>query len=144
MCVDKLWTQADSKTVSMLYFGLGTEGRHIICSRNPLIKMDILTTVELWNILESTFIRQRNVTFDRYLLLTIKQSKGETIEHFFGKLKKLYENCDLGNQKDTLIRDLFIANMQDPEIQRELLRETLEQPQALRLFLNMELGQRNQ
>ena len=34
--------------------------------------------------------------------------------------------------------------MQDPEIQRELLREILEPPQALILAVNMELGQRNQ
>ena len=66
------------------------------------------------------------------------------MEHFFGKLKELSENCDLGDQKDTLIRDLFIANVQDPEIQRELHRETLEPPQALRLAINMELGQQNQ
>ena len=106
--------------------------------------MDILTTVALWNIMEATFIRQRNITFDRYLLLTTKQSKGESIGHFFGKLKELSENCELGSQEDTLIRDLFIANMPDPEIQRELLRETLEPAQALRLAINMELGQRNQ
>ena len=34
--------------------------------------------------------------------------------------------------------------MQDPAIQRELLRETLESPQTLRLAINMELGQQNQ
>ena len=78
------------------------------------------------------------------MLLTTKQSKGESIEHFIGKLKELSENCDLGDQEDTLIRDLFIANMQDPEIQRELLREILEPLQALRLAINIELGQRNQ
>ena len=78
------------------------------------------------------------------MLLTPKQSKEESIEHFFGKLKDLSENCDLGNQEDTLIRDLFIANTQDPEIQRELLRETLEPPHALRLAINKGLGQRNQ
>ena len=149
MCGDKPWTQADRKTVSMLYLSLGTEGRRIVCSWNPHLKMDILTTAELWNIMEATFIRQRNITFDsfdRYMHLTTKQSKGESIEHFFGKLKELSENCELGRrtQEDTLIRDLFIANMQDPEIQRELFRETLEPAQALRLAINMELGQRNQ
>ena len=102
--------------------------------------MDTLTTVELWNIIESTFIRQRNTTFDKYMLLTTKKSKGESIELFFGKSKELSDNCDLGDQEDTLIRDLFIANMQDPEIQRE----TLEPPQARRLAINMELGQQNQ
>ena len=103
--------------------------------------MDILTTAELWTIMESAFICQRNITFDRYVLLTTKQTRGESIEHFFGQLKELSENCELGNQEDTLIRDLFIANMLDPDIQKKLLRETLEPAQALRLAINMELGQ---
>ena len=47
MCGDKPWTQADRKTVSMLYLSLGTEGR-IICSINPHLK---LTSVELWQIM---------------------------------------------------------------------------------------------
>ena len=80
---DKPWAQADRKTVSMLYLSSGTEGRRIVFSRKPHLKMDILTTGELWNIMEATFIRQRNITFDRYMLLTTKQSKGESIEHFF-------------------------------------------------------------
>ena len=83
MCGDKPWVQADRKTVSMLYRSLGTEGRRNVCSRNPHLKMDILTTAELWNVMEATFIRQRNIIFNRYMLLTTKQSKGESIEHFF-------------------------------------------------------------
>ena len=144
MCGGKPWAQADRKTVSMLYLSLGTEGRRVVWSGNPHLKMDILTTAELWTIMESAFIRQRNITFDRYVLLTTKQTRGESIEHFFGKLKEFSENCELGSQEDTLIRKLFIAKMLDPEIQRELLRETLEPAQVLRLAINMELGQRNQ
>ena len=120
VCGDKSWTQADRKTVSMLYLRLGTKGRRIICSRNPHLKMDILTTVEHLKIMESTFVRQRNITFDRYMLLTTKQLKGESIEHFFGKLKEeLSENCRLRNLEDTLIRDLFIANMR-PELRSRI------------------------
>ena len=58
--------------------------------------------------------------------------------------RPILESCDLGNQEVNFIRDLFIANMQDPEIQRELLREALQPAQALRLAINMEFGQRNQ
>ena len=144
ICGDKPGTQADCKAVSMLYLSLGSEGRRIICSRNPLLKMDILTTVKLWQLRENTFIPQRNITFDRYMPLSTKQSKEESIKHFFGKLKEMCENCDLGNQEDTLIRYIFFANMQDPENQRELLREALEPAQALRSAINLEIGQRNQ
>ena len=76
MSGDKPWIQADCKTVSMLYLSLGTEGRRIICSRNPHLKLDILTTVELWKIMKDTSIRPRNIIFDRYMLLPTKQSKG--------------------------------------------------------------------
>ena len=128
----------------MLYLSFSSDGRRIICSRNPRLKMDKLTTMELWKITEDILLRPRNITFDNYMLLTTKQSKGESIEHLFGKLKEFSENCHLLNQEDDLIRDLFIANMQDPEIQRELLRETFEPAQALRLAINMELAQRSQ
>ena len=73
------------------------------------------------------------------MLLTRKQTKGETLDHFYGKLKVLSENCELGNQKNTLIRDLFTANMQDSEIQKELLKETVKSLQAWRWAVNMEL-----
>ena len=65
-------------------------------------------------------------------------------EHFLNKLKELSENCDLGNMEDTLIRDFFIANVQDPEIQRELLRKTIEPLLKLSLAINIELGKGNQ
>ena len=76
MCGDKPWAQADRRTVSRLHLSLGAEGRRIVCSRNPHLKMDILTTVELWNIMEATIIGQRNITFDSYMHITTKQSKG--------------------------------------------------------------------
>ena len=94
--------------------------------------------------MEDTFNRPRNFTFDRYMLFTRKQSKRESIEHFCGKLEELSENCELRNPEDTLLRDLFVANMQDSIFQKELLKETVKPAQALRLAINMELGQRNQ
>ena len=95
---DKPWQQAEQKIVSMLHLSLGTEGRRIVCSKNLHLKMDILTTAQHWNIMEATFICQRKIAFDRYMLFTTKQSKGESVEHFFGKLKELSENCELGSQ----------------------------------------------
>ena len=60
------------------------------------------------------------------------------------KLKELAENCDFENKEETLIRDVFITNLIDPEIQKELLKQTVEPRQALDLAINMELGMRNQ
>ena len=50
------------------------------------------------------------------------------------------ENCNFQN----LIRDVFITNLIDPEIQKELVEQTVEPRQALELAINLELGMRNQ
>ena len=73
---DKPWAQADRLTVSMLYLSLGTEISRIICSRNPHLKMDILTTPKLWQIMESTFIRQRKITLIGTCSLPPSSQKG--------------------------------------------------------------------
>ena len=106
--------------------------------------IDILSTVEFWKILEDAFIRPRNITFDRNVFLITKQFRGETVEHFYGNLKELAENCDFENKEDTLIHDVFITNSFDPEIRKELLKQTVEPHQALELAINMELRMRNQ
>ena len=65
------------------------DASYVAETRTSRLKMDILTTVELWEIMEKTYICQPNITFDRYMLLTTKQSKGESIEHFLAK----WRNC---------------------------------------------------
>ena len=43
-----------------------------------------------------------------------------------------------------MIRDVFITNLMDPEIQKKLFKQTVEPRQALELAFNLELGMRNQ
>ena len=69
---------------------------------------------------------------------------GEPIEKFYGHLKELSENCDLGDKGDTIIRDVFIANMQNEDIQKELLKETVDPEKALAIAINIEMGTLNQ
>ena len=144
MCGDKPWSLADRKSVSLLYLSIGIEGRRILNCKNPHIMIDTLSTLDFWKIVEEAFIRPRNITFDRHVFLITKQLRGETVEHFYGKLKELAENCDFENKEEALIRDVFITNLIDPEIQEELLKQTVEPRQALELAINMELGMRNQ
>ena len=41
------------------------------------------------------------------------------------------------------ITDVFINNLIDPEIQKELLRQTVERKKALELAIKLELGMQN-
>ena len=143
MCGDKPWPLADRKTVSLLYLSIGIEGRRILNCKNRHIIIDTLATVDFWKIVEEAFNRTRNITFDRHVFLITKQLRGETVEHFYGKLKELEGNCGFENKEETLIRDVFITNLMDPEIQKELLKQTVEPRQALELSNNMEVGMRD-
>ena len=112
--------------------------------KNPHILIDTLSTAEFWKFVESAFIRPRNITFDRHVFLITKNLRGNTTKHFYGKLKELAENWDFENKEETLIRDVFITNLTDTEIQKELLKQAVEPRQAFELAVSMELGMPNQ
>ena len=72
LCGDKPWDMADRKAKSLIYLSLGIEERKMHARKFPHTNVEAKSTMELWEELEQTFIRPRNVTFDRYLLLTRK------------------------------------------------------------------------
>ena len=101
MCGDKQWSFADRKTVSLLYLSIGVKGRRILKCKNPHIMIDILSTADFWKIVEEECIRPRNITFDRHVFLITKQLRGETVEHFYAKVKELAKNCDFENKEES-------------------------------------------
>ena len=94
--------------------------------------------------MEIAFIRPRSITFDRYVFFSRKQKKGETLEQDYRILKELAENCDFESREEVIIRVIFITNMLDDEIQRVLLRDTVDPERALSIAVNMEMGHQNQ
>ena len=144
LCGDKPWDMADRKAKSLIYLSLGIEGWKMHARKFPHTNVEKKTTQEKWEELELTFIRPRNVTFDRYLLLTRRQQRGETMEQFHSALTSLAEHCQLAHLEDELLRDIFTANMIDHEIQKELLKTTLIQEKVLELAVSLELGIRSQ
>ena len=69
---------------------------------------------------------------------------GEPVGKFYGCLRELSLNCDLGSHEESIIRDVFIANMQDGEIQREMLKETRTAKKVLEVAMNIEMEIQNQ
>ena len=65
------------------------------------------------------FHSPRKNIFDRYILLTIKKIERKVYQTLLMQFKGTIWKWKKGNHEDTLIRDLFIANMPYPDIQRE-------------------------
>ena len=106
----------NSKAVSLTYLSLGMEGRRIFGSQETTIQIDRITTKDLWESLDRVITKQRNIAFDRYTFLARKKVKGQLVEIFYGCLREFSLNSDLGSHEESIIRDVFIANMQDGEI----------------------------
>ena len=144
LCGDKPWDMAARNANSLIYLSLGLEGRKKHTRNFPHTIVENKTTQEIGEELELTFIRPRNVTFDRFLLLTRKQQREETMQQFHSSLRSLAEHCQLAHLEDELLRDIFTANMVDHEIQKELSKTTLNPEKALELAVSIELEFRSQ
>ena len=66
------------------------------------------------------------------------------MEQFYSILKELAENCDFESREEVIIREIFITNMLDDDIQPELFRDTVDPERALRIAVNIEMGHQNQ
>ena len=136
---DKPWGICEQKSVSLLYLSIGTEGRRIFRSKNPHFQIEKEPFKELWQTMEASYTKIRNITYDYFVFFSSKQQKGESVESFYGRRTKQAENCSLGNEETTLIRDAFIFNMRDNETQKELRKVTVEPTKALEAAIQMEM-----
>ena len=91
-----------------------------------------------------TFTRPRNITFDRFQLITIQQNSNKNLETFFSRLRELGSKAALGNVDEDVIKDFFIAKMNNTAIQMELLSEVRTPAPVLNFALCRERGQETQ
>ena len=138
------WDEADLKVKSLTYLSPGTEATRIFHQRNPHTMIDRCSTNELVYELGLTFTRPRNLTFDRFQLITVQQNPNENLELFFSRLRELGSKAALGNVEEDLIKDFFIAKMNNSAIQMELLSEVRTAAQVLNIALSRDRGQENE
>ena len=113
-----------------MYLCLGTERQRRLIQYYPDLKIQEISTRDFWGRLTRLFVKERNVTFDRYEAFTRKQGKTESLEEFHCGLTELVVKgnfkciaCNDGGLESETIRDLFTANMSNDEVQKDLLAE---------------------
>ena len=132
--------EADKKLRSVLYLALGNEGKRIFGQKFTKVKVLQISFKEFWEFLAIAFVRKTNVTFERHKLLNRKQRDRESLEQFWGALAEMAKKCDIIAGEEEWIRDIFINNMKNYDIQRKLLTETLPPREALNVALIDEKG----
>ena len=131
---------ADKKLRSILYLALRNEGKRIFGQKFTKVRILQISYKEFWEFLATVFVRKTNVTFERLKLLNRKQRDRESLEHFWGALSEIAKKCDIAAGEEERIRDTFINNMKNYDIQRKLLTRTLPPREALKVALIDEKG----
>ena len=88
--------EANKKVRSNLVLALGAEAKRVFAQKHPRVKVLGISFKEIFNLLETVFIKPTNITFERYKLLSRKQNDRESYEKFWGALSDLARSCEIG------------------------------------------------
>ena len=66
---------------------------------------------------------RKNFDFSPLQFFTYRQKEGESFDDFVTQLKKLSYDCESGELRDSLIRDVIIIGVSDNRLRERLLRE---------------------
>ena len=119
---------------AILYMMLGPEGQRRYKNKLPHVDVeeDDIEFGDLWHMLDTAFHRQRNIIVARLALFSRRQEEGESLEQFHGVLQALTANCKPRDMEEELVRDLFITNMKDLELQKKFFVEEMDAETVLK------------
>ena len=67
---------------------------------------------------------KKNIVFERYKFWSRKQCDGESAKEWITALKGKASSCEFGEQKDQLIRDKIVFDINDKGLKERMLRES--------------------
>ncbi|KAJ8932740.1 hypothetical protein NQ314_014437 [Rhamnusium bicolor] len=88
---------------------------------------------------EAHFSPRKNLRYLRHKFLTCKQVEDESIKQFITELKILTLACELGELRDSLVKDLLICGLKSEPLREKLLQDDPEiLDDAVKMCINME------
>ena len=119
---------------------LGREGQKCVSHKNTGKRKLDINFAELWELLKTTFTASTHLTYEIYKFFGRRQKDNESLEKFHKTLSELAKNCKLGELESELVRDIFLTNMRNVEIQKKLCIEYLAPENVLSYVLVHEKG----
>ena len=141
-----LKTEDEAKRRASLLMIIGEEALQIYNSFQWEAKEDGTeeekTTEKIIKKFDKYFIPKRNITFERFKLMSRKQKVNETTDEYLTVLHNLAANCNYGGLKEEITLDVFILGIHDRKIQEQLLKQAdLKLETALNIARAAEIAQ---
>ena len=114
---------AMKKAISVLYLALGSAGRKSIAYKFPTTNIATVTLADLLKNCKDCFEKPKNETLERVKFLSRKQKEKESLRQFWNELNGLAAKCNFGNITESLVKDVFIVNLINKDVQHKLCTE---------------------
>ena len=97
-------------------------GKRVFSQKHPIVKTLSISFEEILDLLDAVFVKPANIKFERYKLLSRKKKDRESCKQFLGAQAVLARSADFEvNAEQEWIRDVFMFNMRNCDLQRRLL-----------------------
>ena len=113
----------EEATAMKKYLALGMAARKTILDKFPTVNIARITLENLIKTCKDCFEKPKKETLDRFKFLSRKQKENETLRQFWNEINGLAANCNFGNITESLVKDVFIVNMNNKDVQQKLCTE---------------------
>eukprot|EP00112_Aurelia_sp_Birch-Aquarium-sp1_P025750 Seg874.6 transcript_id=Seg874.6/GoldUCD/mRNA.D3Y31 product="putative protein K02A2.6" protein_id=Seg874.6/GoldUCD/D3Y31 len=109
--------KSDKVKASIFLTCIGKKGREIYNTFTFDSDGDNMKLDKIIQKFDSYCAPRKNLTFLRYTFLTYRQHDGESFDEFTTTLRKLSQDCEFGDLKDSLIKDMITIGTNDKALQ---------------------------
>ena len=102
---------------------IGSRGREIYNTFEVEGEDDRMNVASVLRKFEEFCIPRKNITMLRHKFFIHRQVDGQRFHDFVTDLRKLSEGCELGDLRDSLLRDIIICGLYDNKLRERMLRE---------------------
>lgn len=81
------------------------------------------TTASVLSKFEKFCKPRKNITYERFLLMTRKQNITEKVDDYVKDLRILAESCEYGQLKESIIKDAFVLGVHNNKLKEHFLKE---------------------
>ncbi|XP_042147547.1 uncharacterized protein LOC121836654 [Ixodes scapularis] len=111
----------DKRRRALLVAALGSRPIGILCGICAPRRVNELTYKEVVDILGRHYVPKPNEIAESYKFFNRQQRKGESVQDFIVKLRKIAENCNFEDSLDRMLRDRIVCGVRNETVKRQLL-----------------------
>ena len=116
-------TKSDLVKSLILLHCIGKQAKEIYKTFTVATVDDKVKYAEIIKKFDEHFSLKKNLTFLHFTFLIARQVEGETFDEYVTRLKTLSEDCEFGELRNSLIKDLIIIGLGEKKLQERLLSE---------------------